>query len=240
MLRRLLAAFASAAALAFVPSQAAILDLTDRSVFSGAPQSGAWINNIAGSGINVFIESQGGATNTNERGPTGWFCANDPMLACESDGVGIGDDEITARRNESITLTFSTGITLVEVYFLDLFKRHANSTDARDIETAVTELWTGNTAAGFTKIGTLFTDASLHNGGGFERETLTQLTRVDRLVFRAGSGRDDGSSDFALAGLNFASTQGRLTASTPVPGALPLFLAGAIGLGAARRRRKLL
>ncbi|NRA31086.1 MAG: hypothetical protein HRU11_12600, partial [Parvularculaceae bacterium] len=62
-------ALISALALAAAPlfsAQAAILDLTDRSVFAGGPAAGSWINNIDGTGINVFIESAGGSMNTRE------------------------------------------------------------------------------------------------------------------------------------------------------------------------------
>lgn len=233
MITRFVSAIATVAALAFVPSQASVVDLTDRNVFSGGPASGSWIADVDGSGVDIWIESAGGSMNTGENGPNN--CSVTPGLVCQSDGVGIGDDEITRSRNESITMTFSQAIDLVEIYFLDLFKKNAQSVADGDIETAVTELWTRDGNGGFTQQAILMTDAVTHNGIGFAAETLANLTRVDRLVFRAGNGADDSSSDFALAGLQFVPSSD--FNAVPVPGALPLFLAGGMGFAALRRRR---
>lgn len=233
MFVRLLIGAAITAAAAAGQSEAALLDLTNRSVFNGAPASGAWIMNVDGSGTNVYVESTGGATNTNENGPNASRCPSSYGLSCQSDGIGINDDEITHGTRESVTLTFSESVNLVSVAFLDLFKRRHNSTNSADIEKAVTEIWQADGFGGFNLASTLTTWAETHNGAGFATETLGSPMRVDRLVFRSTEGRDDQSSDFALAGLKFEQAGMPM----PIPGAMPLFLAASFGFAAARRRR---
>ena len=250
-MKKLLASAAIAAA-AFGAAQAAILDLTDRSdtvvgtydfgdglvdVYSGVPkpQSDNPLHiKIGLTDIVVRITGIGGTTNANENPRND--CAAVTGLVCESDGLGINDDEISHSGStpQSVQLEFlnindgkAAPITITSLAFLDLFYKKGTLPDDLDPavnqESAIAEL-TGN--AGTTVVTTL---ASSEGGGGLGYALNgSVVSGITKIVFYPGAGKDDGTGDFALAAVGF---------EVPIPGAVPLFLAGLGGLVAARRRR---
>jgi hypothetical protein len=173
----------------------------------------------------------------------------DTGLTCYIDGIGIGDDEIDVQRSERVEITFHDGtaagqgqaieVQLLATYFLDLFYDNAYGSladamaDDR-VESAVAEFYdlSGNL------IGTdeVFGSMAKAPTSGFAQGPNALLAGVAKIVFTSGTGKDDNSGDFALAGLDIF-TGSNIENTVPVPAALPLFLAGLGGLMAFRRRR---
>ncbi|MCQ8185750.1 VPLPA-CTERM sorting domain-containing protein [Parvularcula maris] len=179
---------------------------------------------------------------------TGLTCGTGSNTAI--DGIGIGDDEIDVQRSERVEITFHDGTTagqgaaiavnVTETFFLDLFFNvgFGDVDSAKAADRAESAVVTFETSTG-TLSDEVFALMAKGTGSGFAQgpELLAALGDVTKIIFTSGSGDDDGTGDFALAGLNF-NTGSNIENTVPVPAALPLFLAGLGGLTAFRRRQR--
>ena len=264
-MKKFIAAAATAvASLAIGTAQAAVLDLTNRvnvgnftstvipgqnggaavDVYSGVPNpqtSNPLYIKVGPGSLIVKITGTPDITNADEKAHAD--CVAATGLTCDTDGLGMLSDEITTRNgvNQSVTVEFlseldgsAIAVDVRALAFLDLF--FAPGTAPGDLdpntnqESAIAEF---NGPGGSTTVTTLGTAELTPNGLGYE-ETLTFVGGVTSIVFSAGLGQDDRNGDFALAAITFDAPPGIIT---PIPGAIPLFLAGLGGLAIARRRR---
>jgi len=210
---------------------AATLDFTDRGQWNGS--SGGATSSVDYGWFTAAIATdpvQSATFTENFDGPqSSSYCqANGGPLACQSDGLGIVDDEISA--GQSVTVTFSRALQVVGLHFLDLF------TSSRGTEEAWLTL-NGNDSVIHTFLGTETLRASSGIAGD---------TRPGRLPLRRGDFRgvtsmtffgpsivgDNGDNDYALAGIQVAPIP------LPAAGWLLLGALGALGGVAAKRRRK--
>lgn len=209
MLRNSIAAVSFGLALAG-GANAAIIDFTDTSV---------WIDGSSTAsvgGATVSLSSTGGMiTQTNQApGPVG-------PLAGLSDGLGIGDDEISFGRNpiESITVTFSQPVRVSGLFFLDLFQ----SRTGQDLEDAV---------ATFSGGQVISTNALVTPGDGigFASSFFAPII-TSSITFTAAPGNDNlGRADFALGGIEVQPI--------PLPASAMLFGSALFGMGLLARRNR--
>ena len=217
ILRRILTVAIGVAAAA-TAANAALLDFTDTSG-AGAPgtMSGDYEGtsySLSASGPIWFNPVQDGAT-----------CA---VLACIGDGLGVGDDEVSAPyfflTGDVLRIDFGTAIEIDGVYLLDLY----SSYDGVERELARVTYNGGSVD--------IFADpAETPGDSGFLAFLFTMPITTNYLEFTAPqhalTRAELGRNDFAVAGV----------LATPLPAALPLFGTGLglIGLMGWLRRRRL-
>lgn len=206
-------AFASAFAFAGADRAEAanLIDFTDRSQFSG--ESGSPLKGTL-NGVGWTLVSKNGLDFNFTQNFDGGTC---PVteLACESDGLGIVDDEITAGTDpvEKAVLTFDEAVGLVGIHFFDLFVGNQGA------EVALVQA--DGTIKNVTATGTGGAGHEFLDLGGAEYTTIKFLTRNN-------IPGDDGTNDYAVAAI----------AAVPLPFAGLLMLTGLGGAAVAYRRRK--
>ena len=190
-------------------SATTLIDFTDISKWP----TGAETPTILGSTVSVAASPD--ALTQNPPGPGG---VSGGLLAEDTDGLGVNDDEINAP-DESITVTFSgAGLNIVGFAFLDLFV----APDLSEREVALVEF----------DDGTVFTfDAVSAGNGGFAFYSLPGGPKnATSLTFTPASTNDKRADpDYALAAIEVAAI--------PVPAAGALLLTGLAGVGFLSRRR---
>ena len=131
----------------------------------------------------------------------------DHRLACDGDGIGIRNDEITEGGFQQLLISFSRPMMVTNLFVLDLFGSE------RSGEIAIVN-------------GNAYEAAPGNNGvpGGFW-ETGYSANGITQILL---TGNQDYFSDYALAAIDVAPV--------PLPGALVLLLSGLIGLGVLKRR----
>lgn len=196
-------------------AQAAVLDFTNT---SGAGTPGKTSGSFKGT--TYSLSSTGGGITFNGT-HSGGTCA---MLNCGGDGLGVGDDEISARGGQSIRIDFGKALRIDKIFLLDLFATPGGS----PAEQAIVSYDGGSVA--------IDADPGETPGGdsGLRIFAFNAPILTDYLEFRASDifGLNDGRgvNDFALAGIS----------AVPIPAALPLFSSGLAVLGFLswwRRRR---
>jgi hypothetical protein len=188
--------------------------------FTTSPLSSSGTTGGIGWTLSVYT---GPGSLTLANGSAGSTCAGTLGLACLNDGVGIGDDEITAFNSTSgqvLKLAFDNPVDVSQIMFLDLYVGNA----AEQASVGTDGLTYGLTFLATEGAGT--SGAFLANGVG--------LTGIDALYFTAFlPNLDDNSNDYALAGVNVALSR----IPVPLPASLPLFASGLGALGFLRWRK---
>jgi hypothetical protein len=215
-------AVAASAALTGSVANALTIDFTDNALWSGTSNSSVTNRYTELGGFDVTLVASGGALRFDQAFDGGTksmlsYCdAGGGPLDCDTDGGGVGDDEVSIGSSQSITATFSKALTVTGFHFLDLFKKVAST----DLERAVI---TFDDATTVTYAG----DVDFQNDGGY-RFGSANKAGVTSITFTAGPGNDgNGDGDYALAGINVI----------PLPAAAWLLLGVSGALVAAKRRK---
>lgn len=195
-----------AASLLSVSAQAGLIDFTKAPVETTGTVAGVGYELTAAGGPLNFSETFNGSK-TKEPCIT--------LLACDQDGIGIGAAHDEVGLAEILTITFDKAIKVTGLYFLDMFSKPAGTEEA-----TITFSLNGSESAPITLL------ASAVSNGGFAALTGLNVT-VDKIIFSAADiFGEDGTNDFALAGIS----------AVPVPAAAFLFAPALVGFMGLRRR----
>ena len=239
------AAFAVAAyaASAFAAQAATkLIDFTDRNVWSGqytGATSQATYGNLT---VTLSTRAKERANfnqdfDGNKQGDDQSYCqAFSGPLACISDGLGIGDDEVTAidltvtPPIQSATLTFNRKVRIVGLHFLDLFTDKPQ--ESGDVTREQANVYVdGAYVPGDTSTFTTFQAMnSFQENGGYAFYATNILAHQTATFFASAFPNNDGVGrpDFALAGV--------AVSPIPLPASALLFMGALAGLGLLRRK----
>ncbi|QIE57603.1 hypothetical protein G5B40_20405 [Pikeienuella piscinae] len=194
-------------------ASAATIDFTTADPFTQPDVFGVSVSVTANGGSGTATTFDGGALGS------GAPCQNSP-LACISDGIGVGDDEITGNGVQSVDVAFSGPLSVTGFHFLDLFfDPNANDQEAAQV------LFNGDVVASYTFAA--LEAFQVEGGYGFFAIAPTVATS---LRFIAASGNDGvGNPDYALAGIDVSAVP------LPASGLLLLFAVGGFGFLSRRR-----
>jgi hypothetical protein len=225
---KFLAAALLAAGVAQATTSIPEIDFTDRDVWKTPIMPQTLFGGTAAESV-VTLSAVGGTINfaQNFDGVRTGVCTDSGgVLACDSDGLGVGDDEISipggVAVTEEVTVSFSNAVILQGLHFLDLFKH----LDGSALESALVFVDGSSTALEFEA-----TQTSTGNMPGYLFKALATPVRVmSSLRFVPGEGNDGvGRPDFALAAIDVAPV--------PLPLGAALMLTAVGGLGLWSRRR---
>jgi hypothetical protein len=167
-------------------------------------------------GIGFTLSSSPGGLNFNEDYDGDAFTGcGVGQLACENDGVGIGNDEITM--GQTLNLIFDTAVRITSIEFLDLYKGTYEEQATVTID-------------GGTPFSVNATETS--GDGGYANLSLAALVGPGQnIAFTARDFYgDDGNNDYALASITVSAV--------PIPAAIWLFGTALIGLIGFTKRGK--
>jgi len=223
-------------------ASAALLDFTTSSAPSNPVPVGDGISATFGTlGYTLTADPNNLTRNESAAGNCGG------ILACDIDGFGIRDDEVTGG-TQSLTLEFDRSVWINQIYFLDLFAKNQTALDNSNnsvnpdgnyIETAKIDLFSETD----TLVASFLFDAvvlkQVNGGFGvFDLPGVDNAIQAAKLVFTGRSKYgDDGSNDYALAGLSINDVD---VNQVPLPASLTLLLSALAGFGVLSRRRKTL
>jgi len=214
-----------------------IIDFTDRSVWSGKDAAATSSANYGTLNVQLSTRPKNKVDFTQDFDavPAAQpFCGT---LACVSDGLGIGGDEVTAidlslsPPIQSATLTFNKSVRITGIHFLDLFTDQPGGADTTFEQANV---YVDGTP-GVTPIPTVTTFKAVEKfqeNGGYAFAS-TNIVAANTATFFASSFPNNdgvGKPDFALAALEVSVI--------PLPASALLFGAALGGLGVVGRRKK--
>lgn len=203
------------------PINSNLIDFTNNSQWSSTVKP---TSNVYG-GITVSVQAKVGANNgtLTYNAPYDGLalagsCKAAGVLKCDNDGLGVttGDDEY--RGNTSITVTFSSPVSVSRLFFLDLFGAPSNESGKYDVN--------GVSNPSYTYAATAPYVSAQNNNGGYWEQTVA-LSNVSSLKFYIPQGS---TSSAALAGIEMGTV--------PTPSAISLLLIGLAASGAALRKRR--
>lgn len=157
-------------------------------------------------------------------------------LVCQTDGVGVRDDEITWHDGgmydgELITIEFSEAVDIDWVGFLDLFDENGGKEVAQVVATYQDGSTSGQGFEADQSTGTKgWFQATADNGIKSVIDFFTGVTKLEFFADKAGSISGPSNSDFALAAIKVTEV--------PEPGTLGLMGLGLLALVRARRNAK--
>jgi len=193
-------------------AQAAFLDFTDSSAFGNADLS----EGVAGVTFTLSSMPVGPNFDDMVNDSSASYCGSTP-LACDNDGVGINDDEIT-NPSEYLIVTASRAVKITKVHVFDFF---TGPTESEEVLIDVGA--DGSNEVAFS--------AGATDVNGYQMEAV--MSGFGTLFkFTAGPGNDGaGGPDYALAAIEFE------VAPIPLPAGILLLGGGLAALGASRRRK---
>lgn len=196
-------------------ANAATIDFTTANPFAQPDVFGTSVTVTANGGAGTARAFDGG-----DALASGAPCQNAP-LACVTDGIGVGDDEITGNTEQSVDVLFGGSLAVTGFHFLDLFfNPNADDQEAAQV------LFNDEVVATFSFAAL----EPFQNDGGYGFFGIAP-TQATALRFIAAAGNDGVSNpDYALAGVDVQPV--------PLPASGLLFVAALGGLGWVSRRRK--
>lgn len=222
--------------LALAPAANAAMQTID---FTNASPWGGVQGQTSFSSAGVTVSSQGtagGKLTFNAIGASG-----DParglepcaVYACDGDGIGIGDDEVswkTVGFDQLLELSFDKAVTVTEISFLDLF----NEATGREY---AYWYYNGDSTAK-SSLAAPLANNSWPATNGFAATTGLNVADVTSITFLVDcAGNNCAANDYALAGIKTTGPDSDVS-EVPLPAAAWLFGSGLIGLAGIARRRK--
>lgn len=208
-------------------TQAATIDFTNATAWAGLDGTSLYTSSTLYDGVTVTVTSQGtGSLSFNTSG--GLLCGTLTTLACQGDGIGIGDDQVTSGSSsfERLLVSFSSAVNISQIGFLDLFGGKLLSLDLSP-ELA---MWSVTTTSGTTNGSVAGTDILTTLG---YKTVNVNYTDVTSIMFYATTPTAPSNTDFALASLNVSKAT-----TVPEPTSLLLSGIGLMGLLGVRGRSR--
>lgn len=226
-MRLIPAAFAAITLSAGVAGAATLVDFTDRSNWNGYSPAAEGPVNYSGFTVRLASDPVGHVNFLEDYDGDASPCVSGGGdLACDSDGAGVIDDEVSiSGYTQKLTVFFENGagveqlVNISGLQFLDFFMNGGTG----EIESAFVSVNGGPAIE-------LFATEVYAPGGAGHFSQGVSWNNVTSLTLWAGDNDGLANADFALAALE--------AQAIPLPAAAWLLGAGAVGLGFVGRRRR--